>query len=172
MADCHKIIPFIKQHEGGWSDKKSDKGGATMLGVTLKTYTQYCLQHHRSAPTKNDLRHISADDWFCIYRLYYWNSIQGDYIKSQSIADLLVDWCWASGKWAIIHCQRIVCVKDDGIFGTQTLAAVNKWDARELFNRLHADRIVFCNNIVKENPDQKVNLNGWLRRIDDMKFHD
>jgi hypothetical protein len=32
----------------------------------------------------------------------YWDKWKADKIENQSIANLLVDWVWTSGKWGII----------------------------------------------------------------------
>lgn len=38
MADSSILKPFILSFEGGYSNKKSDRGGVTMKGVTLETF--------------------------------------------------------------------------------------------------------------------------------------
>jgi lysozyme family protein len=37
MADVDKLLPFILKWEGRFVDDPADKGGATNMGVTLKT---------------------------------------------------------------------------------------------------------------------------------------
>jgi lysozyme family protein len=59
---------LVLRHEGGWSDNPNDKGGATMKGVTLATFSDYL---GRKA-TKTELRNISDVQLQEIYRLGYW----------------------------------------------------------------------------------------------------
>ena len=70
-----------------------DQGGPTMLGVTLNTYRQYCGQEK----TIKDLRNMSFGTWEEIMKDMYWDKCRADEIESQSIAEILVDWCVNSG---------------------------------------------------------------------------
>lgn len=62
-------LPF----EGGWSDHPKDPGGATMKGITLATYRRYF-----PSATKTQLRNISNDNVQKIYRIDYWQAMNGD----------------------------------------------------------------------------------------------
>ena len=94
-----------------------------------------------------------------------WDKWCADNIKSQSIANILVDWVWASGKYGIIIPQKILGVTQDGVVGLKTLEALNARDADKLFAQLKQARINFVETIVKRNPSQKKFINGWKRRI-------
>ena len=77
---------------------------------------------------------------------------------------------WGSGKWGIIIPQRLLGVEADGVVGPLTIAAVNKQSPADLFARIKAARITFLNDIVKNNPSQKIFLKGWINRLNDLKF--
>lgn len=154
----------------GWSDKKSDKGGKTMCGITLTTYTTYCTQKGLKKPTAQDLRNITFETWMDILRTMYWNRWKADYILRQSIANLLVDWVWGSGKYGIIYPQRVLGVADDGIVGPKTLAAVNNADPSTIFAALWKRRKAHFVSLAQQ-PGQEVNLKGWLNRLNDLKFY-
>lgn len=170
MADYNKLIPFILKWEGGFANDKYDKGGPTMKGVTLQTYKNYCRKKGLPEPTIEDLKKISMNTWKDIFKTMYWDRWQADRILSQSIANILVDWVWASGIWGIKIPQRIVNVKDDGIVGEKTLEAINKQNPKELFDKIKQARIEFIDNIVKANPLQQRFYKGWLNRINDLKY--
>lgn len=188
MADIERIIPHILKWEGGavrkgasnrelfalaqkrgWSDKKSDRGGKTMCGVTLTTFTDYCRRKWLPTPTADDLRAISYDTWHDILRTMYWNRWQADGIDSQAIANLLVDWVWGSGVWGIRLPQRVLAVADDGIVGPKTLDAVNGGDAEDVFRALWKRREQHFRSLARL-PGQGVNLAGWLNRLGDLTF--
>ena len=81
-----------------------------------------------------DLRLITEEDAVSrVMKPHYWDRGKADLIKSQSVANLVVDWFWASGKNGITGVQRILGVSVDGIVGEKTLAAINGRNARELF---------------------------------------
>ena len=105
-----------------------------------------------------------------ILKPHYWDRWKADQIISQPIANILVDWVWGSGKWGVIIPQRILGLQTDGVVGRLTIAAVNKQNPAELFARIKTARVEFLNNIVKNDPSQRVFLKGWINRLNDLKF--
>jgi lysozyme family protein len=169
MADAEKLKPIILKWEGGFSNKKSDRGGATNKGITLTTFRSF----YGSQKSVTDLKDITDEQWMNIFKTGYWNKFLADNIDSQSIANICVDWAWGSGaKTAVKKVQEILGVTVDGITGNQTLSAINKADAKTLFQKIWKRRKTFFENIVKNDPTQKVNLKGWLNRLNDFKFED
>ena len=168
MARLELLVPFIRKWEGGFADDPADRGGATNMGVTLATFRHF----YGAGCTVGDLLAMTEVQWLHIFKTGYWDRWQGDRIVSQSLADILVDWVWASGIHGITRPQRILGVDTDGIVGERTLSALNGSDYERLFHRIKADRIVFVENIVRRDPSQRRFLRGWLNRIDDMKFKD
>lgn len=192
MADFKKMIPFVilwetgvslkmgesnealfrraKASKSGFVDDPDDRGGATVLGVTIGTFSNYMAKKGVRSVTVNDLKNLSYEDWLSILKKMYWDRWHADDIKSQSVAEVLVDWVWASGKWGVIIPQRMLGVTDDGIVGVMTLDALNKKDPKDFFDALIQERISFVEDIVKKTPSQKKFLNGWKNRINDLKF--
>ncbi len=190
MAKVEKIVPFIIQFEAGispalglsaaqlferarrtgFANDPADLGGATMVGVTLATYTNFCRCAGRKTPTVADLQNISFADWLAILKTSYWDRWQADKIKSQSVAEILVDFVWGSGKYGITVPQQVLGVTPDGIVGSQTLAAVNSRNPRELFDALLAARIAYIDRICATRPANNKFKKGWLRRINSIKF--
>ncbi len=166
MADFDKYVPLLQQLEGGWSDRESDRGGATMCGVTLTTFRRYYGQNR----TKEDLHKISLEQWMFIMR-DYWNQCKADQIVNQSIAEIFVDWNINSGISGIRTFQRLFGLKDDGIVGKNTLAALNGQDPEEIFARIYEARKNFYRKIVMRAPDQGVNLAGWFNRLKHFKYN-
>lgn len=168
MACAELLVPFILQWEGGFSDHPADRGGATNRGITLATFRQF----YGSGRTVHDLRAMTDEQWMHIFRTGYWERWQADRIASQSLANILVDWVWASGTRGITRPQKILGVEPDGIVGEKTLAALAAREPEGLFRRLHAARIAFVENIVRNDPSQKVFLQGWKNRINALVWRD
>lgn len=168
MACSELLVPFILQWEGGFANNPLDRGGATNRGVTLATFRQF----YGSGRTVHDLRAMTDEQWMHIFRTGYWERWQADRIASQSLADILVDWVWASGTHGITRPQKILGVEPDGIVGEKTLAALAAREPEGLFHQLHADRIAFVEGIVRENPSQEVFLQGWKNRINALVWRD
>ena len=96
---------------------------------------------------------------------HFWDRWKADKIKSQSVANILVDWVWASGKHGITNIQRLLGVKVDGIVGDKTIAALNAKEPRQLFASIKKARVSFIEGIIRANPKQKKFRNGWLNRL-------
>lgn len=162
MADIEKLKPLILKWEGGYSNHPADKGGATNKGVTIATYRHYFGRGR----TVNDLKKMTDEEWTTILRRGYWNPWHGDEIASQDVANMCVDWAWASGTGTSIRkVQAVVGVTVDGVCGAVTLAALNAADPSNLLKRIRAARLAYVEAIVKNNPSQRVFLKGWKRRI-------
>lgn len=168
MAKVELMIPFIRKWEGGWANDPDDAGGCTMAGVTIATYRKY----YGNDKTCDDLRFITQDEWLHIFKAGYWDKMKGDLIENQSIAQLCVDMAWGSGSyWAIRKTQRAIGVKDDGIIGPKTLAALNAEPHEEVFDKIWNMRREWLCNIAKKGNNKKF-LKGWLRRLNDITYRD
>lgn len=170
MAKSIKLIPFILQWEGGFVNDPADLGGATNKGVTIGTFKEHRKRKGLPPPTVEDLKNISESEWHDIFKSLYWDRWKADEIKSQAVANILVDWVWASGSHGIKRPQRLLGVKADGIVGKQTIAAVNAMDAATLFKMIKADRLKFVDEICKARPANERFRKGWISRINSIKY--
>ena len=166
MADYRKLKPFILKWEGGYVNDKDDLGGATNKGVTLATFRSVYGQ----GKTANDLRNMTDQQWETIFKKHFWDKWRADEIKDQSVANILVDWLWASGAYGIKIPQRVLGVSVDGIVGAKTIAAVNAKDGKQFFKEIRQERIDFIDRICTSRPQNKKFRKGWLNRIDSLKY--
>lgn len=170
MADLKKLIPFILKWEGGFVNDPDDLGGATNKGITIGTFGEYRKRKGLPPPTVQDIKSLSDKDWYEIFKNMYWDRWKADEIKSQSVANILVDWVWASGSHGIKRPQRLLGVKADGIVGKQTIAAVNAMDAATLFKMIKDDRAKFIDEICKARPANERFRKGWTNRINSIRY--
>lgn len=172
MAELKILTPWILSFEGGYVNNPLDKGGPTNRGVTLSTWRAVGYDKDGDGDIDaDDVRLITDHDMaVCVLAPHYWGRWRADEIKSQSVANIVVDWVWASGKHGITEVQKILGVAVDGIVGPKTIAAVNSRDPRRLFASIKDARRKFINDIVKRSPSQKVFLKGWLRRLDSLSY--
>ena len=166
MANSKILEPFILKWEGGFVNDKDDLGGATNMGVTLATYRSV----FGSNKTVNDLKRMTRVQWGVIFKKYYWDKWKADDIKDQNVANILVDWVWASGVYGIKIPQRVLGVDVDGIVGPKTIAAVNASDGRKLFDNINQERKDFIDRICQTRPQNKKFKNGWLNRINSLAY--
>ena len=167
MAKYDKLIPTVLKFEGGFANHPSDPGGATNSGVTLSTFRSV----YGKDKTVQDLKNMTNEQWEYIFKTRFWDRWKADDIDNQAIANLLVDWLWASGVYGIKYPQEVLGVKTDGIVGLKTLAAINYYpNKKELFEKLWNRRKKHFEDIVRNRPKSKVFLKGWLRRLSDFKW--
>lgn len=172
MANHKSLVPFILKWEGGFVDDPDDPGGATNRGITYATYETYCRRKGYPRPTVERLKALNDKEWMEIFKTMYWDRWQADKIVSQSVADIVVDWVWASGKPGITRVQRLLGVKADGIVGSKTLAALNARSPLPLFGHIKSLRIDFIDEICERNPRLNKFKRGWLNRINNIRYEE
>lgn len=176
MAEIKKFEPFILKWEGGakYTNKKSDKGGATKYGITIATWRTVGYDKNGDGKIdEKDVKLITEDDFKKVLKRNFWDKWKADQIKNQKVAEILVDWLWNSGKWGIIKPQQLLGVNADGIVGAKTLAAVNNYpNQRKLFESLKNARKAYIDKVIKNDPSQIVNKKGWLNRINSIVYED
>lgn len=167
------LAPAVAKWEGGFVNDATDKGGATNMGITLNTWKLVGYDKDGDGDIdQKDIRLLNKNDFKAVLKKY-WNKWQADDIQNQSIANILVDWYWNSGKWGIVIPQRIMGLTPDGVVGAKTIARLNELiqqDAELLFDKIWTEREKFLDNIVKSNPSQKKFIKGWKNRLNDFKF--
>lgn len=167
------LIPIEKQFleckAKGLTNDPDDKGGLTMNGVTFSTYSAYCNKKGKRA-TADGLKNMTYAEWFEILKTMFWDKWKANEINDQSLANILVDWVWASGITGIKRPQRILGVTVDGIVGPKTIAAVNSSNPKKLFDLIKQDRLKHFDEIVAKSPSQKKFLNGWRRRVNCIEY--
>jgi len=142
-------------HEGGWADHPKDPGGATMKGVTLRTFQAY-----KPGSTKADLRAITDADLRAIYRTGYWDKVRGDDLPAG--VDLMTfDVAVNSGpRRAAEWLQEAVGATVDGIIGDQTVVLAQRANAASVIDALDKRRDRFYRSL----PTWTTFGKGWTSR--------
>jgi lysozyme family protein len=153
MASFDKAIAKVLQYEGGYVFNPADPGGETKYGISKRSYPAY------------NIKNISLDTAKTLYKLDFWPLIKGDEIKSQKIANNLLDFAVNAGpKAAIKVVQKRLTVAADGICGPQTIAAINQEPPDALNKRLVQERICFYFSCVEVDRKKECFLKGWIKR--------
>lgn len=157
MANFKEIADLVLNVEKGFSNEPWDNGGPTKYGVTIGTLSTW----RRKRCTVDDVKNLTLDEAYEIYREKFWVPIHGDELPF-AIALLTFDSAINSGPaQAARWLQRACGVVDDGVIGPKTLAAAKAYDVRLLSKEMVAQRLLFLASL----PDFKQAGLGWFRRV-------
>lgn len=146
----------LLKHEGGFSNHPADPGGKTRFGITEAVA--------REAGYRGDMRELPLDLAKRIYKDRYWGAVRADELPA-AVRYAVFDAAVNSGvRQAARWLQRAVGVRDDGVIGPVTLAAVRAADPERLLRQLLAQRLRFMTNL----PTWPSFSRGWARRIADL----
>jgi len=136
-------------NEGGYSNDPHDAGGETQFGISKRAYPDV------------DIKNLTLDQAKAIYKRDYWDKAQADQYDGQ-VGFHVFDAAVNSGIGTAIRLlQRAVGVKDDGVVGPATLAAVSAVSPVKLILNMNAERLTYMTNLMAWDNFSK----GWARRI-------
>lgn len=146
----------LLKHEGGFSNHKDDKGGATRYGVTEAVA--------REAGYRGDMRELPLDLAQRIYKDKYWDAVQAELLPPD-VRYIVFDGAVNSGvaqsaKWL----QRACGAKDDGVIGPQTIRAANSLSTDGIKRKMLAQRLRFMATLANWPAFGR----GWANRIADL----
>lgn len=144
--------------EGGYSDRATDPGGKTNLGITIATLGAYL---GRTA-TEAEVRALRPDTAAAIYRNMYWAKIRGDDLPSG--LDLMAFDCAVNQGVGRVPrlLQLAVGATPDGIIGKQTLAMALRKPAEESILEMAAQRMKAYGDLRTLFGEYGL---GWSRRL-------
>lgn len=134
MAEFAKYWNNLMKHEGGFVHHPNDPGGATNKGIILANWQRWGSDKDMDGDIDvNDLKLMTDQEAFDIYRINFWNKIMADKIVSQPVAEIIFDMYVNAPSIAIKMLQHLLNVlnpdktklKVDGGMGYKTIAAIN-----------------------------------------------
>lgn len=164
MRDLDEALEYLLDAEGGWSNHPSDRGGATMYGVTQGTYNSW--RKLKNLP-KQSVRNISKLEARELYDIMYWRASGCDRLP-WPISYIVFDAAVNSGASRSVRwLQAGLGLPQDGRVGPKTLQSakelVESGNATKLLEILD-QRVVFLVKLIRRVPSQQDFLLGWWRR--------
>ena len=108
-----RAFEIIIGHEGGYVNDPRDPGGETKYGISKRAYPA------------EDIQNLTLDRAKFLYKRDYWDAVDAESIPGAArlmVFDCSVNCGVTTAKKLL---QRAVDVKDDGVFGPKTRAAVS-----------------------------------------------
>lgn len=141
----------------GYVNDPADAGGETKFGVA------------KNANPALNIKALTWDDAKAVYYKKYWLAASCDKLPPQ-VAIIVFDGAINHGvERASKFLQQAAGVEADGDVGPVTLAKISSIPQNTLCNKIADLRVKFYKDIVAAKPTQAKFLNGWLRRIDEVR---
>ena len=164
----------LYKDKGNWSSNKVGVG--ILIGTNRSIAAPTLISWRNRLVSKQEMMQLSISESLQIYKIKYWNKIQGDYIQSQAIADILADMKSSAGGNAIKQMQQVLNelgeqLVVDGAFGNASLQALNRQIKRvgqaRIFNAFRQKMIAYYKSI--NNPYEKQLIDSLNRDYPPMK---
>jgi len=157
---------FTLKWEGTvFTDHPLDPGGATRYGVIQSRYDQYRVS--RKLP-KQSVNKITKKEYEDIYDKYYWDPVHAQWLDG-TLGLVLFDTAVNLGvAGCLSRLQALLKVEITGNWTDSISEKIHSADQTDLALKLCQLRIKKRYNRIKQRPDQKVFLKGWLNRDNDL----
>lgn len=181
MADFRKIFELTLNHEGGFQKFANDSANyvngkliGTNRGISASAYYTY----YKRVPTEQDMRNLTKEQAYQIYKANYWNKINGDKINNQSVAELMFQYIIGSGASQLSDLKDIankvagkkIIASVDRTFTDAEIELINKLPAKIYWEALKAWRHAYFLRLVAAKPKLKQFLKGWQKRLNSYVF--
>ncbi len=161
MTRFETCLPLILHSEGGYVDDPEDPGGATNLGVTIGTLSDWL----KRPATKAEVKALTPATVAPIYEANYWHAAACDRLPpglDYMVFDLAVNSGTGRAKKML---QDAVGVLADGDIGPKTLEAVKALGDRSSIGRMAVRREAFY----RLQPTFGRFGKGWLNRLAEVR---
>lgn len=183
MADFKPIVEKTFKFEGGFQNSASDSANyckgtliGTNRGISAIGYAGYLGR----CPTVAEIKAITPEIAENVYKKNYWNPVQGDTIKSQSVAHIMFDSHIASGGEGIKRIKNAInAVAKKIVFSNINSSAItaeqaneiNALNPKDVFDKIHAGEVANRKRLAEINPDKYEKfLKGWLSRLNQITY--
>ena len=171
MADFKAAFEFVLQHEDPARSGKVtvDAGGRTRFGIAARFHPDL-PEEFFTGPAEDALAEAEK-----IEEQEYWDRMRLAEVENQNVDNKLFDMAVNMGvRQAAVYAQRAANallppegrLVEDGTVGGKTLAAINAVNAIAFHQLLCELSEAHYRHLATVNPEQAVNLRGWLKRAE------
>lgn len=161
MTFATAMVHILKE-EGGYVSDPVDRGGATNMGITQKSYNEWRIAQTLPVVDVKDIPPVEVEN---IYRERYWTPARCPALTNR-VALAHFDAAVQHGvERAAKLLQRSVGVVEDGVIGPATISAANTIPEDRCLALMLMERRAFYLGIVASRPEQEKFLLGWTKRL-------
>lgn len=159
------LITLDTRHEGGFQKNPNDRANWTSGHVGVGTLVGTNGGITALDMPGADIEHLTTEQKVQYYLANYWKPLYSQ-IFSQSVANKLFDMGVLFGIATIVKIlQNVLEISPDGVFGPDTLGAVNNTQSAILLPIFESSIMVHARAVAAANPNEAAFLPDWLRRI-------
>lgn len=166
------------RYEGGYSNRPNDRGGPTNKGITQRVYDAYRDRHKKPRQSVIAIEDAEVE---AIYFQGYWIDGKCDVLTDLGYPGLAAIHFDSSvnhghggpgkafGSAELL--QRAAGVREDGVIGPITLAAIAQSPEADIVSRYADARMIYMARIVENDATQAEHIEGWLARVISLRNH-
>jgi len=190
MADFKPIYDTTLVHEGGFQKFPNDSANwvtdpntkqikliGTNHGISAVAYQN----HYKRIPTEADMKALTKAQAYEIFKKNYWNKINGDKIKNQSVAQMMFQFIIGSGASQLSDLKDIagITARNKNLLKSNDLPitdkeaeVINSLNQEAYWKNLKSWRHAFFIKLTTKKPKLKQFLKGWQKRLNSYVFKD
>lgn len=158
MQNFEKSLALTLKYEGGFVDNPFDRGGATNMGITLATLSNY----RGYTATKLDVKRLTQTEASAIYLKLYWEPLLAQQLPA-GVDMFMFDYAVNSGPArAVKALQSSLGLPPDGNVKVSTLQAALRQDQATLIRALASKRLGFLQQLRSFQQFGR----GWKTRVE------
>lgn len=158
MQNFEKSLALTLKYEGGFVDNRFDPGGATNMGITLATLSNY----RGYTATKLDVKRLTQTEASTIYLKHYWEPLLAQQLPS-GVDMFMFDYAVNSGPArAVKALQSSLGLPPDGNLKVSTLQTALRQDQATLIRALASKRLGFLQQLRSFQQFGR----GWKTRVE------
>lgn len=185
MANYKIAAKITFEKEGGYVNRKEDKGGETIYGISRRYHSSwegwsivdqtkaFCTEEEGTREYEREMTdHLKHNNEIhrlkeTFYKKNFWDVLKLDSVEEQKIANAIFD---ASvnhdPRDAAKMAQRALGISADGIIGKKSIAALNEVYPPDFLRGFTKQRCDYYQSIANNDPSQVIFLGGWLKRAE------
>lgn len=180
MADFEKIVATSFKWEGGYSAYSNDSASycdgqliGTNRGISAIAYKGF----YGHCPTVAQLQALTVDQAKMIYKKLFWDKLQLDHVKNDSVAQMMFQYIIGSGASQISDLKAIanktagkhLFDENDTPFTIAQAEKINTLNQKKYFENLQQWRLEYFDRIIAANPSLAMYRDGWRNRT--LSYH-
>lgn len=165
-------VKFVLAHEGGLDNNKNDPGGFTNYGISLRYLRNEKIDLNGDGLiNKTDVIDLTKDEAIEIYFKKWWIKYKYNHIINTLVAAKIFDFSVNAGATQSTKLVQRALIQlgnkniiINGKMDNSLIELINASNPMQLRRALINEELYFYKNLVKNNEELRLFLDGWINR--------